>query len=67
MWNLKKYSKLVNITKKKQIHKYSEQTSAYQWGREGQYRGRKWDVQASGQKTGSRMYCTNMGNNCNIL
>ena len=29
MWNLKKYNKLVNITKKKQT--YREQTSGYQW------------------------------------
>ena len=38
----KKYSKLVNKTKKKQIRKYREQTSGYQWGEgrgEGQYRG----------------------------
>ena len=28
MWNLK--HKLVNITKKKQIHRYKEQTSGYQ-------------------------------------
>ena len=28
----KKYKKLVNITKKKQIHRYIEQTSGYQWG-----------------------------------
>ena len=29
---------LVNITKKKQTHKYTEQTSGYQWGEKG--RGR---------------------------
>ena len=34
----KKYDKLVNITKKKQTHKYREQTTGYQWG-EG--RGRR--------------------------
>ena len=28
----KKYDKPVNITKKKQIHKYREQTRSYQWG-----------------------------------
>ena len=28
----KKHSKLVNITKKKQTHRYREQTSGYQWG-----------------------------------
>ena len=32
MWNLKKYNKLVNITKKKQTHSYGEQTSGYQSG-----------------------------------
>ena len=30
----KKYKKLVNITKKKQIHRYTEQISGYQWGEE---------------------------------
>ena len=38
MWNLKKYNKIVNKTKKKQIHRYREQTSGYQWG-EGKGRG----------------------------
>ena len=45
MESKKKYSKLVNITttKKKQIHRYREESSDYHWGegsREGQYRGR---------------------------
>ena len=47
MWNLKnttinKYNKLMNVTKKKQTHRYREQTSAYQWeeGSSGQHRGR---------------------------
>ena len=34
---------LVNITKKKQTHKYTGQTSGYQWGErreEGEYRDR---------------------------
>ena len=38
----KKYNKLVNITKKRQTHRYREQTSGYPWvdGRgEKQYRG----------------------------
>ena len=35
MWNLKKYNKLVTITKKKQTHIYREQTSGYQWGEGG--------------------------------
>ena len=38
-----KYSKLVNIaTTTKQVHKYTEQSSGYQWRegkREGQYEG----------------------------
>ena len=29
---LKKYDKLVNKTKKKQTHRYREQTSGCQWG-----------------------------------
>ena len=36
------YNKLVNITKKKQTHRYREQASGDQWGEgsaEGQYRG----------------------------
>ena len=28
----KKYNKLVNITKRKQTHRYREQISGYQWG-----------------------------------
>ena len=31
MRNLKKYNKLVNITKKKQSHRHREQTGGYQW------------------------------------
>ena len=37
----KKYDKLVNVPKKKQTHRYREQTSGYQWEEEkgmGQYR-----------------------------
>jgi len=34
MWNLKKYNKLVNITKKKQTHRDREQTKSYQYGEE---------------------------------
>ena len=36
----KKHNKLVNITKQKQIHRYREQTSGYQWG-EGRERGNR--------------------------
>ena len=42
MWNLKKYNKLMTITKQKRTHRYREQTSGYQWGEgreEGQYKG----------------------------
>ena len=39
MWNLKKYNKLVNTTKKKQTHRYREQTSGYQCGK-GRGRGK---------------------------
>ena len=35
----KKYNKLVNITEKKETHRYREQTSGYQWG-EGSGRGK---------------------------
>ena len=37
----------MNITKKKQAHRYREQTSGYQWGegrREGQYRAVAYDL-----------------------
>ena len=30
---IKQYNKLVNITKKKQTHRYREQASGYQWGK----------------------------------
>ena len=41
----KKYNKLVNITKRKQTHRYGEQISGYQCGEgrgeeQGQYMGR---------------------------
>ena len=35
----KQYNKLVNITKKKEIHRFREQTIGYQWG-EGQESGK---------------------------
>ena len=38
MWNLKKYNKLVTITKKKQTHRCREQTSGYQWRERGKMR-----------------------------
>ena len=39
----KKWNKLVNITTKKQLHRYVEQTSGYQWG------GGKWEEQHGGR------------------
>ena len=33
MCGSKTYNKLVNITKMKQTHRYSEQIGGYQWGR----------------------------------
>ena len=52
-------------TKKKQTHRYREQTSGYQWG-EGRGKGHdrgggEWEVQTIGCKTGSRVYCTTQG------
>ena len=35
----KKYNELMNKTKKQWTHRYREQTSGYQCGEEGQYRG----------------------------
>ena len=58
-------------TKEKQTHRYREQASGYQWGREEwQYGVGEWDVQIIGYKIGSRIYCTTRGiepifcNNC---
>jgi len=47
----KKYKKLVNITKKKQKHRYGEQTSGYQRSGRGNIKVRKREV------LGSRTYC----------
>ena len=44
MWNLKKENRLVNITEKKQTHRYREQTSGHQLGEgsgKGPERGRR--------------------------
>ena len=35
MWNLKTYNRLVNIAKKKQTHRYSEETNGCKGGEEG--------------------------------
>ena len=57
----KKYNKLVNI-RKKQTHRYREQTSGYQWGRgRGIIGVGEWEVQTIGYKVGLRMYCTTWG------
>ena len=49
------YNKLVNITKKKQTHRYREQTSGYQWGwGSGRYK-------LLGVSLATRMYCTTWG------
>ena len=58
-WNLKKYNKLVNITKRKQTHR-EKKISDSQWG--GEVRGNtgagERDIQTTGYKIGSRMHCT---------
>ena len=60
VWNLKKYNKLGNVTKKKQTHK--EQTSGYQCGEVGE-----WAVQIIGCKIGYKDVLYNMGNITSIL
>ena len=55
-----KYNKLVNITKKKQTHRYREQTSGYYWGR-GNIGVGEWEIQTMGCKIGSWLYCTTWG------
>ena len=57
----KNYNKLVNITKKRQTHRYREQTSGYGAGGHSIRTG-EWKVQTMGGKIGSRM-----GNIANIL
>ena len=50
MW--KKEEKLVNMTKKKQAHRYGEQTSGYQQRKEGEAGVGEWEVQTIGCKLG---------------
>ena len=61
MQNLKIYNKLENITKKKQIHRYREQTSLVLTSGEVE-RGKigvgEWEIQTIGYNTDSRIYCT---------
>ena len=50
----KKYNKLVDITKKKQTHRYREQTSGYQREGEGHIRAGERDRQTIGYKIGCK-------------
>ena len=53
MWSLKKYSKLVNRTKKKQTHRHGKQTSGYQkreGRRGGELRGRECEPKTTEYK-----------------
>ena len=60
------YHKLVNITKKKQTHRYREQTRGYQWGADNIGVG-EGEVQTVGGKIGSKDVLYNTGNIDNIL
>lgn len=52
--------KIVNITKKKQIHSHREKLVIYQWERVGEIW--KWGVGSTvGCKIGSGMYCIIQG------
>ena len=59
----KKYNKLVNITKKRQTHRYGEQTGGLWWGEGGRDNigVQEWEVQTIGCWISSRMYCTTLG------
>ena len=60
----KNYNKLVNKTKKKETHRYREQTSVYQWGEEsweGQYRSRGEGVQTIRYKISYKYILYNTG------
>ena len=50
MWNLKKYNKLVNITKK-------GRSTDIEKGQEGQYGVGVWEIQTIWCKIASKMYC----------
>ena len=60
----KKYNKLVNKTKKKQTHRYREQTSGSQWGGRGHRGGGRYKLLGVRWAQGC-MY--NTGNRANIL
>ena len=53
----------MNISNKKQTHRYREQTSGYQWGegRESNIAVGEWERQIIECKRGSRMYYTTWG------
>ena len=66
----KKYKKPVNITKKKQTHRYREEISGYQWGEgkdEGRYRSKLLKVQTVLYKISYKDILYNTGNIANIL
>ena len=63
----KKYNKLENITKKKQTHRYREQTSGYQCRGKGIIRVREWEVQTIGCKIGYKNVLYNMGTIDNVV
>ena len=63
----KKYNQLVNITKKKQTHRYRGQASGYQWGGRGSIGVGEWEVQTIGCKTGYKDVLYNTSNIANIL
>ena len=56
----KKYTKIVNITKKKQTHRYRELVVTSR-GARGHIRVGEWKVQTIGYKIGSKIYCTMQG------
>ena len=66
----KKYNKLVNKIKKKETHRYREQTSGYYWGEgsgEGQYRVGDEEIQTIRYKISYKDILYNTGNTVNIL
>ena len=66
MCNLKK-KKRVSITNKKQICRYREQTTGYQWWGRGYIKVEERKVQNIGCKIGYKDILYNMGNINNIL
>ena len=57
----------MTITKKKQTHGYREQTSGYQWKREGQYSGGRVGVTNYWMQDRLKDVFYNMGTIANIL